>query len=254
MSDQITTSPLVVKEGHEGERLYDWKTSVYPSVTSVIKFGVAKPGLVPWMAKKVTEEAIKHREALALLTERKAKKLLTDSWERERDAASGKGTLIHEQAENYALGRTVTITPEIEGYVKAYDDFCYDFKPKFIMTEALVVSHTYGYAGTLDSIVEIDGKVYVLDIKTGNYIWPEVALQLVAYARADFAGDRRTGTETPLPVLHKRGLVLHLSEAGYELRPVRLGDIEFDAFLAALDMYHWAVDTSKQVLLPAWTK
>jgi hypothetical protein len=234
--------------------MYDWKGTAYPSVTSIIRYGVAKPRLISWTADKIIEQAIRSRQELAALTDRKAKKLLIDLTERDRNAAADKGTAIHEQAENFALGKAVDLTPEIEGYVQAFDNFCYDFQPEFLYTEALVISRTYEYAGTLDAIVKIDGKVYVLDIKTGNYIWPEVALQLAAYSRADFLGDRNTGAETALPALHKRGLVLHLQDGSYELRPVRLGDTEFDTFLAAIDMYHWGTDTSKTVLLPQWVK
>lgn len=254
MTDEQLTTPLIVREGHEGERIYTWKDESYPSVTSIIRYGVAKPNLVQWAANKVQEIAIEKRVELAELKPTKAKKVIDSVWQGERDMAAGKGTAIHAQAENYALGRPVDITPDIEGYVKAFDNFCYDFRPEFVMTEALVVSRTYGFAGTLDAIVTIEGKTYVLDIKTGNYIWPEVALQLVAYSRADFTGDRRTGQESPLPDLYKRGLVLHLQDGAYELRPVRLSDTEFDSFLAALDMYHWSTDYSKTVLLPKWVK
>lgn len=249
------TPALTVKETHEGDRLYSVKGTDFPSVTSIIRYGVAKPRLVTWTADKIIDQAIRSRQILAdLSSDRKAKTLLTKLTEKDRNAAADRGTAIHEQAENFALGKAVDITPEIEGYVKAFEDFCYDFKPEFLHTEALVVSRKYEYAGTLDAIVVIDGKVYVLDIKTGNYIWPEVALQLSAYSRADVMVNRKTGEESPLPALRKRGLVLHLQDGSYELRPVRLGDTEFDTFLAAIDMYHWGTDMSKTVLLPAWVK
>lgn len=248
------SEPLIVKATHAGDRLYEWQGVDYPSVTSVIRAGVAKPGLVQWAATKVIDHAINNREALALLTDRKAKKFLTTLWEADRMVAAEKGTAIHEQAENYALGKRVDLTPEIEGYVKAFDNFLYDFKPVFLLTESLVVNKTHGYAGTLDAIVVIDGKTYVLDIKTGNYIWSEVALQLSAYARADFTGDRTTGKESPLPTLYKWGLVLHLQDGSYQVRPVRLGDNEFNTFLACIDLFHWSTDTSKSALLPVWKK
>jgi hypothetical protein len=198
--------------------------------------------------------AVEQRESIATMRKTKARKTIEEIWQGERDLAADRGTAIHEAAERYALGKNVEITPEIEGYVKAFDNFLYDFKPEFLMTEALVVSKTHGYAGTLDAIVTIEGRTYVLDIKTGNYVWPEVALQLSAYSRADFTGDRQTGAESPLPNLHKRGLVLHLQPDGYTLRPVRLGDTEFNTFLAALDMYNWSTEYSKTVLLPVWSK
>jgi len=246
--------PLIVKATHEGDRLYNWKGDDYPSVTSIISHGVAKPGLVQWAANKVTEIALDNRVELATLSKARGKKVIDAIWHGERDAAAGKGTAVHEAAEKYALGQRVDLTPEIQGYVQAFDNFLYDFKPEFLLTEALVISRTYGYAGTLDAVVTIEGKTYILDIKTGNYVWSEVALQLAAYARADLTGDRTTGVESPLPPLDKRGLVLHLQPDGYTLRKVRMDDDVFNAFLASNDMYQWSTEISKSVLLPAWVK
>ena len=50
-----------------------------------------------------------------------------------------------------------------------------------------VYSRTFGFAGTLDAICTIAGRRGLLDIKTGRSgVYPEVALQLAAYAHADF--------------------------------------------------------------------
>jgi hypothetical protein len=139
------------------------------------------------------------------------------------------------------------VTAPMEGFFQ----FLLDWTPKYEFTEATVVSDTYGYAGTLDSIAVIDGKRYILDIKTGRFVYPEVALQLAAYSRADYAIV--DGKQVELPTV-RRGLVLHLRPEGYELRPVRIDDEVFDSFLAAFDVHNWQVEGSKGVVGPAWER
>jgi hypothetical protein len=83
------------------------------------------------------------------------------------------------------------------------------------------------------------------DTKTGKRIYADVALQLSAYDRADFAViDGQRVDIAPA----RRGAVLHLREDGYDLHPVRIDDEVFDVFLAAYDMYVWANDTSYTVV------
>jgi hypothetical protein len=70
------------------------------------------------------------------------------------------------------------------------------------------------YAGTLDRIVEVDGKFYIADLKTGtdlSYSWREIAIQLAAYANAEHIYNYQTAVRTSLPTVDKdRGIVFHL--------------------------------------------
>jgi hypothetical protein len=131
--------------------------------------------------------------------------------------------------------------------VHQFQRFLLDWQPTYIEAEATVYNRTHGYAGTLDAIVEIEGKKYVLDIKTGKNVWPEAALQLAAYSHAEFFG-RSDGREDPFPPIH-RGLVLHLRSDDYSLVPVQIDDTVFDFFLSALDIHHWLRETSKYVIM-----
>lgn len=54
-----------------------------------------------------------------------------------------------------------------------------------LVKELTVFNMTVGYAGTPDRIMQVDGRVAVCDIKTGSGVWPDVALQLAAYANAE---------------------------------------------------------------------
>ena len=41
-----------------------------------------------------------------------------------------------------------------------------------------------GYAGTIDLVCEIDGELYIVDLKTSQYVWPEHEIQISAYKHA----------------------------------------------------------------------
>ena len=89
-----------------------------------------------------------------------------------------------------------------------------------------------------------------MDVKTGNRIYPEVCLQLAAYAAADFIGQPDTTTEQPLPTI-AAGAVLHLRPGGYQLLPVPIGWAMLEAFLAALAVFRFTTDLAPTLLPPA---
>jgi hypothetical protein len=55
----------------------------------------------------------------------------------------------------------------------------FDFDVKAI--ELNVISEELGFAGTIDRVIEMQGRRILLDIKTSNAIYPSYWLQLAAY-------------------------------------------------------------------------
>lgn len=55
---------------------------------------------------------------------------------------------------------------------------------RIVMEEETIICKYYG--GTLDLLIEIDGKLYLLDFKTSNHLSYKYFLQLAAYRRALF--------------------------------------------------------------------
>jgi len=41
-----------------------------------------------------------------------------------------------------------------------------------------------GYAGTVDMVVEIEGELWIIDLKTSQSVWPSHELQVSAYKHA----------------------------------------------------------------------
>jgi hypothetical protein len=102
----------------------------------------------------------------------------------ERSAVEG--TAIHETIEGLLLGRNPEIAPEIAPAVKSALEF---FEKNHIQVtpenvERRIVNHTHRYAGTIDAIATIGGKLGVLDIKTSQAIYRDYSLQTSAYMDA----------------------------------------------------------------------
>src|SRR3970282_1753202 len=88
----------------------------------------------------------------------------------------------------------------------------------------MVCNLALGYAGTGDLIGKVDGKRWLVDIKTsqeGKGPYPETGLQLAGYAKAEFFGRPGDPVKHRLPPCTRFG-VLHLSPAGYRLVEYRV--------------------------------
>lgn len=109
-----------------------------------------------------------------------------------RDEAGRRGSTVHAMTEAYDAGAVVSLLTE-EGHLgykvgewamfERYVEFCNRFSPKILMSEQNFVNPDLGYAGTIDRIMEIGGKRYLVDIKTSNTIYASYWLQLAAYRR-----------------------------------------------------------------------
>jgi hypothetical protein len=243
------TAPALASTGSQGHRVYTWAGREFPSVTAILKGGVPAPFLVQWAAKAAAEYAIANLDRLALLPPGQAVREVKRAPWTARDAAADLGTAVHALIEAQATGRPrPELPPEAGPLVAAFDQFTADHRPAWVASEATVFSRRYGYAGTLDAIAGLASRpgLVLLDVKTGRGVYPEAALQLAAYAHAEFTGHP-DGTEHPLPEVDG-GAVLHLRPAGYQLIPVPVGQAVLEAFLAALAVFRWTTDLALNIL------
>ena len=209
----------------------DGKKLTGRGVTTLIGAGIPKPALKWWAGNTVAACALDEEDLWRPIFEQKG-----------REAAyEYLGTEVHRLAERYAAGEEIGVDDETEGYVDAYISFREDWHPTEEIIEGVVVSRTYRYMGTFDSIAVLAGwnndgtSARVLyDIKTGKDVWPEAAIQMAAYRRAEsYLPDPAGGEEEPMPQVDACA-VLHLrSDGTYSLRPVIAGAREFALFLAA---------------------
>lgn len=262
------------------------------SVTTILKAGTPRgDALVGWAARVTAEAAIEFRAAVNTMMEQdppqeaEAIDMIKKARFRKSKVAMARGTDVHQAAEALNLGVPLPHDFNVANmpYVDRYREFLTDFKPTFVLAEAPVYSLTWRYAGTLDGIIEMDGKNYLMDIKTtdkepfredgsenSRHPYPDIALQMVAYARAELVGygeatrreirgrryyvyDSTLQAYEPMPEIHG-ALALAISPYDYRLVPVSIDDEVWQSFLYVKEVARWNLETSKRVLGPPITK
>jgi hypothetical protein len=189
----------------------------FPSVTSVIS-ELAKPALYGWYARMAAEGEDPYRIAAQ---------------------AARRGSLVHKLIAAFCAGHRVMTPPELTGYLSAWGAWVDDNVSEFLLSEQTVFNEGDGYAGTLDAVVWLkDGSVCLVDYKTSERAYPEVALQLCAYSRA-----------VDLPVDSARVVVLR-NDGTYEQSKADISDQTYGAFLGLLIAHTWVYRHSAQVLSP----
>lgn len=100
--------------------------------------------------------------------------------------SASEGTLIHETVEKILLKETVRIPASIKPAIDSFLDFLkkISIQVESEFVEKKVINYQEHYAGTLDALVMIDGKVGILDIKTSQAIYRDYNLQTAAYLAA----------------------------------------------------------------------
>ena len=107
-----------------------------------------------------------------------------------RDQAATKGSYVHDAIEDYIQNNNELDLDSVMAAYRTEVGYAYgSFKSwwniiskrnvRIIMQEQKLVCPWFG--GTLDLLIEIDGKVYLLDFKTSNYPSYKYFIQLAAY-------------------------------------------------------------------------
>ena len=253
------------------------------SVTTIIGNGLPKPAIAGWQAKTIAEYAVANwrqiggmlgavrlrpggPEGTFIVSDPDAVQGAVDwlkgsPW-RESSRKMDVGSAVHAEAEAWVLQLPRPEPgPVVAPYLASFRNFLEDFAPTFEMSEATVYSPVESYAGTLDAVMVIGGRRLLVDYKTGKDIYPDVALQLAAYARAEFV-LLPDGTSVPMPAVDGAA-ALHLREydatldvgefpdRGYSLIPVDVGQAVFDAFRYVREVMRWQEETSKGVISQA---
>lgn len=107
-----------------------------------------------------------------------------------RQKAADAGSLAHSMVENAIHGRDeLEGIPETEADVlaqarqglQAWRDWSRVMKVDYVLTETPMVSEKYAYGGTPDAVGHVDGKLALIDWKTGNAVYGDAIIQMAAY-------------------------------------------------------------------------
>lgn len=134
------------------------------------------------------------------------------------DRAADRGTAVHKATELLDKYGTAEIDEDISPYLKAYIAFRKEHKCEWQKIEYATHHPENLYAGTLDRVGTVDGKLVVLDIKTSSTIQkPLYTAQLNLYRKM-------------LPDPIEQLVILHLKKDGtYKLIDIPIDDTLADA-------------------------
>jgi hypothetical protein len=151
------------------QRFYRRDGKYYPSITSILNFFPKNQFFHNWL------KDVGHNSDIIA------------------SKAAAEGTQVHNACEELMLGKEVTwmngdgkvnYSLDVWKMILKFADFWKQTKPELIATEYHLFSDEHQYAGTTDIICRIDGKLWLIDIKTSNSVHTSYNLQLAAYAKA----------------------------------------------------------------------
>ena len=126
-------------------------------------------------------------------------------------AGATTGTALHSLTERIDRGEPLGAVPGVFGAdLAAYEKATAHLN--MVAIEQFRVFDDWKVAGTADRIIELHGRHYIADIKTGSIDWPhKIAMQLAMYGRS-LPYDIPTDTRAPqTPALNlQRALIIHL--------------------------------------------
>ena len=275
------------------------------SVTTILDV-LDSPGLTFWACERAALQAVAWADSLPRRLQEDGQaavvKAIRDARFRppaDRLSDARLGTVVHSAAEQYALTGTRPTTAELEEMVARqapqgapaelpaqeaavadkmldrFDEWLAQFQPSYSATEVAVYSPTYGYAGTADAFLTIDGTRFLADYKTKREPWdgkgnpkrpyPDTALQLAAYANAELAAvwrPRRTevfrrryyllgpaeqALAVPVPEVDA-GLCLVMTTEYCTAYPMRIDPEVHRAFLYTLEVARFQHETARSVV------
>jgi hypothetical protein len=214
-----------------------------------------KPALPNWAAKEVATFAVENIPSWENLPPDDAVDLLKRAPYRNMRKKGDIGTAVHGAVElwmdkvlegvsipDLAAEEIVVDDLDLLPYIAGAVQYLNQHVHRVIHSEVTLFNATYKYAGTADAICKLKtGEIAVVDWKTSNRVYPEHALQLVAYANAEFAGSD-AGDRIDLPPITAAHVVHLPGDATYKAYPVNLTDRAFKTFAALRSLQLWKDD------------
>lgn len=261
------------------------------SVTTILKSYGDAQALIEWSAGAVADEALDNLEWYQTKVEKegrdKARRDLIDSRYRPRAgerSATALGEGVHAAIEilvvtgkrpahgEFLTEKSGVMDAEIDPYLDSFEMFLDHAQPEFQAAEMTVYNTTYGYAGTTDAVLTLQGVPVIGDYKSskkeldgrGNRSkpWKDSVLQVNAYKGAEFVAVWRArrfhsysrryyllnederAMAVPMPETDG-GVVIHITPRHCDVWPVPTGDDVFERFLYALENARTDQDLSR---------
>ena len=217
---------------HLHELFVDGQWKPLTGITTILSI-VAKPALIQWSANQ-TVEYIKNNFKGELTEE-----LLKEAkyfHRKKKEKAGDWGTEIHALIEKYIK------TGEENEKIKNFIDWVKNNKVKFLESERNIYSEKHFLGGIVDFVCEINGEIWIGDIKTsksGLYaenMWQMAGYEIILNECSEYKDI-------------KGYVLLNLKENGeFQEKRTTSNQEHQKAFLACLEIYRQKEKTNNQIL------
>jgi genome maintenance exonuclease 1 len=226
-------------EFQEDGHTYTMGGKLLTGVTTVLDVR-AKDFLKWWTVKLMYQTLLPKLKEVQGISEEEWEKILLEAKKAhtvKSKEALVSGTIAHDWIEKYIKGEKNDL-PEDEKARNAINEFLSwekEHRVEWIASELVVASPEHQYAGTIDFIARIDGKLTLGDFKTSSQISEDYYLQTAAYQMA---------LEPLIDEPIEQRVILRIPKDGteFEYQIVPTG-VEFDkkTFLALREAHRWNV-------------
>lgn len=164
-----------------------WINGEYANGVTTALSIIDKPQLVYWAAnmastylKENLEPGVAYDEIQIQGFVEGAKKAHT----KRRDGAADMGTYVHNWIEAFVKGENPEqpVSEKLKKVLENFVEFWKDNDIEVLSAERMLCSPSLMLAGTPDLVCRVNGKLTIMDWKTGKGIYPNYFLQLAAYA------------------------------------------------------------------------
>lgn len=206
----------------------EWES--VPSVTEIT--GLLGKNLQEWAVRQVIAYLEGELVPGVHLTQDEVERILQEASQahhRVAQKAAGRGTDFHAWAEAYLKGLDPPLPEEelARGMAQSLSAWWRENGGKLLRSEEVVFHPDHLYAGRVDLVARLGGKLFVVDLKTSARAYPEHFLQVGGYALA----LRAEGVEV------EGGLILALRD-GLQVAEVPL-EGAMEAFLGLLAVHRF---------------
>lgn len=263
---------MAIRTVHKtGGRFYfneDFPDIKYPGVTGVVGM-LPKPFLAYWQAKEAAElavDSIDFIKEMAARDRQGAVDYVKGAASRYTRQRSKIGSDAHDLFERMIRGQRVgRVHIDMAPYQRHFGAFLDEVQPELVRAEDVAWSDEHRYAGSFDGILRLrldeHGKpakhgepaLVMADWKTSKATYPDVALQMSAYAHAEHIISP-DGSREAMPTFDG-AVVLHITPEQAAFKPVRIDEADvFAHFLHLRQTFEWVNKVSKTVLGdPIWS-
>lgn len=172
------------KENH----VYTLNGKLLTGVTTILDIR-AKDFLKFWTTKENYNYMMENWDLAKTYTQKEKEALLLEAKNahaRKSKKALDKGHQVHEWLEQYVSGQKPLLPADLEvkNACEAFLAWEKEHKVEWLASELIIVSPTHSFAGTLDALANVDGKLTIIDFKTSSQISEDYYLQTAGYAIA----------------------------------------------------------------------